>query len=269
MDDLDHRNLGVKLELWHLQEAAPGMVFWHPRGHAVYRVLEDYLRRKMRRSRLCRGPDATAAAKGVLGPQRPLSSASTCFGSTTASWRWRSNRCRARATCRIFNKGLRSWRVLPIRYAEFGACLRNEPSGSLHGIMRTHAFEQDDAHVFCREEDVEREVACFIALLGEVYRELGFSDFEVAMATRPAARAGGWNSRGFLWRVKEIREPGPDSRLSADVLAQDLAEHLIAAHSNRAPRAGRGCHTIARGPLRRAREFMRGNLAKPTRHLAS
>jgi threonyl-tRNA synthetase len=76
----------------------------------------------------------------------------------------------------IFNKGLHSWRELPIRYAEFGACHRNEPSGSLHGIMRTRAFEQDDAHVFCREEDVEHEVACFIALLGEVYRELGFPD---------------------------------------------------------------------------------------------
>jgi threonyl-tRNA synthetase len=90
----------------------------------------------------------------------------------------------------IFNKGLRSWRELPIRYAEFGACHRNEPSGSLHGIMRTRAFEQDDAHVFCREEDVESKVAGFIALLGEVYRELGFPDTEVALATRPELRAG-------------------------------------------------------------------------------
>jgi threonyl-tRNA synthetase len=90
----------------------------------------------------------------------------------------------------IFNKGLRSWRELPIRYAEFGACHRNEPSGSLHGIMRTRAFEQDDAHVFCREQDVESEVARFIALLDEVYRELGFPDYEVALATRPLVRAG-------------------------------------------------------------------------------
>jgi threonyl-tRNA synthetase len=89
----------------------------------------------------------------------------------------------------IFNKALRSWRELPIRYAEFGACHRNEPSGSLHGILRTRAFEQDDAHVFCRQEDVEGEVACFIALLGEVYRDLGFPDTEVALATRPVARA--------------------------------------------------------------------------------
>jgi threonyl-tRNA synthetase len=90
----------------------------------------------------------------------------------------------------IFNKGLRSWRELPIRYAEFGACHRNEPSGSLHGIMRTHAFEQDDAHVFCREQDVEGEVAGFITLLAEVYRDLGFPEHDVALATRPAARAG-------------------------------------------------------------------------------
>src|SRR3984957_337333 len=89
----------------------------------------------------------------------------------------------------IFNKGLRSWRELPIRYAEFGACHRNEPSGSLHGIMRTRAFEQDDAHVFCREQDVEGEVACFIALLGEAYRELGFPDYEVALATPRGAAA--------------------------------------------------------------------------------
>ncbi|MET0674442.1 MAG: threonine--tRNA ligase, partial [Bradyrhizobium sp.] len=90
----------------------------------------------------------------------------------------------------IFNTGLRSWRELPIRYAEFGACHRNEPSGSLHGIMRTRAFEQDDAHVFCREQDVEGDVARFIALLDEVYRELGFPDYDVALATRPAVRAG-------------------------------------------------------------------------------
>jgi threonyl-tRNA synthetase len=90
----------------------------------------------------------------------------------------------------IFNKGVRSWLDLPIRYAEFGACHRDEPSGALHGLMRTRAFEQDDAHVFCREEDVEGEVARFIGLLSDVYRALGFAEHEVALSTRPAARAG-------------------------------------------------------------------------------
>src|SRR3982074_2080936 len=122
----------------------------------------------------CQRSSGAAAATGT-------SSASTCSGSAMAL-KPMSCPCHVQ----IFNKGLRSWRELPIRYAEFGACHRNEPSGSLHGIMRTRAFEQDDAHVFCREQDVEREVACFIALLDEAYRDLGFPDYEVALATRPA-----------------------------------------------------------------------------------
>src|SRR5262245_57654610 len=90
----------------------------------------------------------------------------------------------------IFNRGLRSWRELPVRYAEFGACHRDEPSGALHGLMRTRNFEQDDAHVFCREEHVQDEVARFIDLLAKVYAELGFPDYEVALSTRPEKRAG-------------------------------------------------------------------------------
>jgi threonyl-tRNA synthetase len=191
MDDLDHRNLGVQLKLWHLQDDAPGMVFWHPRGYAVYRVLEDYVRRKMRR----------AGYAEVRTPQllpQELWSRSGHWdkfgehmfrvddGELATALKPMSCPCHVQ----IFNKGLRSWRELPIRYAEFGACHRNEPSGSLHGIMRTRAFEQDDAHVFCREQDVEGEVACFVTLLGEVYRDLGFPDYEVTLATRPAVRAG-------------------------------------------------------------------------------
>ena len=191
MDDLDHRNLGVKLNLWHLQDDAPGMVFWHPRGYALYRVLEDYVRRKMRRA------GYAEVRTPQLLPQQ--------FWSRSGHWdKFGEHMFRVddgelamalkpmSCPChvQIFNKGLRSWRELPIRYAEFGACHRNEPSGSLHGIMRTRAFEQDDAHVFCREQDVENEVARFIVLLGEVYRELGFPDHEVALATRPAVRAG-------------------------------------------------------------------------------
>lgn len=191
MDDLDHRNLSVKLDLWHLQDDASGMVFWHPRGYALYRVLEDYVRRKMRR----------AGYAEVRTPQllpREFWARSGHWdkfgehmfrvddGDHAMALKPMSCPCHVQ----IFNKGLRSWRDLPIRYAEFGVCHRNEPSGSLHGIMRTRAFEQDDAHVFCREQDVESEVANFIALLGEVYRELGFPDFEVALSTRPSVRAG-------------------------------------------------------------------------------
>lgn len=192
MDDLDHRRLGQSLELYHIQENAPGMVFWHPRGYAVYRVLEDYIRSHMRRM----------GFKEVRTPQllpREL-------WEKSGHWdKFRSNMFCAEdgdgrefalkpMSCpchlQIFNQGRKSWRDLPIRYAEFGACHRNEPSGSMHGLMRTRSFEQDDAHIICRMEDVQREVARFIGLLDRVYSELGFAGYEVALSTRPAVRAG-------------------------------------------------------------------------------
>ena len=197
MDDLDHRNLGVKLKFWHVQEDAPGMVFWHPRGYAVYRVLEDYVRRKMRRAGYAEVRTPQLLPKELWGRSGHWDKFGEHMfrvddGELAMALKPMSCPCHVQ----IFNKGLRSWRELPIRYAEFGACHRNEPSGSLHGIMRTRAFEQDDAHVFCREQDVESEVARFIALLDEVYRELGFPDYEVALATRPALRAG--DGRGLF-----------------------------------------------------------------------
>jgi threonyl-tRNA synthetase len=115
----------------------------------------------------------------------------------------------------IFNKGLRSWRELPIRYAEFGACHRNESSGSPHGSMRTRAFEQVDAHVFCREPNVENDVACFITLLGEVYRDLGFPSYEVATATRPAARAG--DDATWDWSEAKLGDAGAVMRPRASI----------------------------------------------------
>ena len=177
MDDLDHRNLGVQLKLWHLQEDAPGMVFWHPRGYAIYRVLEDYVRRKMRRAGYAEIRTPQLLPKELWDRSGHWDKFGEHMfrvddGEEAMALKPMSCPCHVQ----IFNKGLRSWRELPIRYAEFGACHRNEPSGSLHGIMRTRAFEQDDAHVFCREQDVEGEVAYFIALLGEVYRDLGFPD---------------------------------------------------------------------------------------------
>lgn len=191
MDDLDHRNLGVKLRLWHLQEDAPGMVFWHPRGYAVYRVLEDYVRRRMRRAGYAEVRTPQLLPQELWGRSGHWDKFGEHMfrvddGGPAMALKPMSCPCHVQ----IFNTGLRSWRELPIRYAEFGACHRNEPSGSLHGIMRTRAFEQDDAHVFCREDDVEAEVARFVTLLDEVYRDLGFPGYEVALATRPPARAG-------------------------------------------------------------------------------
>ena len=138
MDDLDHRNLGVKLKLWHLQEDAPGMVFWHPRGYAVYRVLEDYVRRKMRRAGYAEVRTPQLLPQEFWGRSGHWDKFSEHMfrvddGELAMALKPMSCPCHVQ----IFNKGLRSWRELPIRYAEFGACHRNVPSGSLHGIMRT------------------------------------------------------------------------------------------------------------------------------------
>ncbi|MDR6290111.1 MULTISPECIES: threonine--tRNA ligase [Inquilinus] len=191
MDDIDHRSLGNRLDLFHQQEDGPGMVFWHPRGWALYRVVEDYMRRRMARAgyREVRTPQMMArslwnrsghwekfgaqmfalADEGRLMALKPMS----CPGHI-----------------QIFNKRLRSHRELPIRYFEFGAVHRNEPSGALQGLMRARAFVQDDAHVFCLDHQIEAEVARFCGLLRQIYADFGFDGFDVALATRPAQRAG-------------------------------------------------------------------------------
>jgi threonyl-tRNA synthetase len=191
MDDLDHRSLGTRLDLWHIQEDAPGMVFWHPRGHALYRVLEDYVRRKMRRLGYAevRTPQLLPRALWIQsGHWEKFGAHMFSVGDDEGPMALKPMSCPCHV--QIFNNGLRSWRDLPLRYAEFGACHRDEPSGALHGLMRTRGFEQDDAHVFCREQDVPGEVARFVVLLSEVYSELGFPEPEVALSTRPLVRAG-------------------------------------------------------------------------------
>jgi len=191
MDENDHRSLAARLDLWHIQEDAPGMVFWHPRGHAVYRVLEDYIRRKLRRLGYAevRTPQLMPHELWVRSGHWEKFG-DNMFSVDDGERRMALKPMSCPCHVQIFNKGLRSWRDLPLRYAEFGACHRDEPSGALHGLIRTRAFEQDDAHVFCREEDVQGEVGRFIGLLAEVYAELGFPEYEVALSTRPAVRAG-------------------------------------------------------------------------------
>lgn len=193
MNDIDHRVLGNKLDLFHQQEEGAGMVFWHPRGWQLYRVLEDYVRARMRR----------AGFREIRTPQllaRSLWEKSGHWEKFGAAMYSLADAEEGRALClkpmscpchvQVFNQRVRSYRELPVRYSEFGACHRDEPSGSLEGLKRTRAFVQDDAHVFCAQSHIEAEVGRFCALLRAVYADLGFADFKVALATRPALRSG-------------------------------------------------------------------------------
>ena len=187
----DHRKLGKKLDLFHTQEEAPGMVFWHPNGWTIYQIVESYMREKQ----------CTSGYQEVKTPQvvdRSLWERSGHWDKfsdmmfTTAS----ENRDYAikpmNCPChvQIFNQGLRSYRDLPIRMAEFGSCHRNEPSGTLHGIMRVRSFTQDDGHIFCSESQMQDEVARFIDFLYEVYRDFGFDEVILKLSTRPEQRVG-------------------------------------------------------------------------------
>ncbi|MBL6453695.1 threonine--tRNA ligase [Belnapia sp. T6] len=192
----DHRKIGREMHLFHLQEEATGSIFWHPKGWKLYRALEDYMRRRL---------DATHYQE-VRTPQlldRKLWEASGHWekfreAMFIARVEDEDEKDRVLAlkpmNCpchvQIFNQGLRSYRELPLRMAEFGSCHRYEPSGALHGIMRVRAFTQDDAHIFCTEEQIAAETVEFVALLSSIYRDLGFSEFRVKFSDRPAMRAG-------------------------------------------------------------------------------
>ncbi len=192
----DHRRIGKEMGLFHLQEEAVGSVFWHPKGWKLYRVVEDYMRRRL---------DA-ADYQEVRTPQlvdRRLWEASghwekfreNMFIATVED---ESEKDRVLAlkpmNCpchvQIFNQGVRSYRELPLRMAEFGSCHRYEPSGALHGIMRVRAFTQDDAHIFCAEDQIAAETVRFVALLSSIYSDLGFAEFRVKFSDRPPTRAG-------------------------------------------------------------------------------
>ncbi|MDN8110445.1 threonine--tRNA ligase [Burkholderia vietnamiensis] len=191
MDDFDHRVLGNKLDLFHQQDESPGGIFWHPRGMVLYRVIEEYIRVRMRQ----------AGFSEVRTPQilsRDLWERSghwEKFGPNMFSLESdRNPYCLKPMSCpchvQIFKKGSRSYRDLPIRYCEFGAVHRAEPSGALHGLMRARAFTQDDAHVLCLPDQIEDEVARFCKLLKAIYADFGFGECDVALSTRPPARAG-------------------------------------------------------------------------------
>lgn len=187
----DHRRIGKKLDLFHTQEEAPGMVFWHPNGWLVYQVIEQYMRERQRRHgyREIKTPQVVAM---TLWEQ---SGHADKFGDDMFTLRAEERDYAVKpmnCPChvQVFNQGLRSYRDLPLRLAEFGSCHRNEPSGSLHGIMRVRGFTQDDGHVFCAEDSIQDEVSAFIDFLHEVYADFGFAQVIYRLSTRPSARVG-------------------------------------------------------------------------------
>ena len=187
----DHRKIGKALDLFHLQEEAPGMVFWHPNGWTIYQQVEQYMRRVQREH-------GYVEVKTPQVVDRVLWERSGHWGNYAENMFTTSSENRDYAVkpmncpchIQVFNQGLKSYRDLPLRMAEFGACHRNEPSGALHGIMRVRGFVQDDAHIFCTEEQVQQEAADFIRLTLKVYADFGFNDVSLKLSTRPVKRIG-------------------------------------------------------------------------------
>ncbi len=187
----DHRRLGTQLDLFHLQDEAPGMVFWHPKGWSIWQTIEQYLR-------------AVLGQHGYREVRTPQVMDRVLWERSGHWENYRENMFTTESEKRdyavkpmncpghvqIYNHGLHSYRELPLRLAEFGSCHRNEPSGALHGLMRVRAFTQDDAHIFCTEDQIRPEVADFIRLLIEIYADFGFSDIIYRLATRPEKRVG-------------------------------------------------------------------------------
>jgi threonyl-tRNA synthetase len=187
----DHRKLAKHLDLFHVQEEAPGMIFWHPKGWVVYQEIEQYIRRVFRNN----------GYQEVRTPQlvdRSLWEKSghwekfrhAMFTTESESREFAVKPMNCPCHIQIYNQGIKSYRDLPLRLAEFGSCHRNEPSGTLHGLMRIRNFVQDDAHIFCTEEQIQDEVAAFIDLLFLVYADFGFKDILIKLSTRPPQRVG-------------------------------------------------------------------------------
>ncbi|GBQ10337.1 threonine--tRNA ligase [Komagataeibacter rhaeticus] len=189
----DHRRIGREMDLFHIQEEAVGQIFWHPKGWRLYSVLQDYMRRAQDRNgyQEVRTPQlvdrALWEASGHWDKYREHMFIATVEDEDkTLALKPMNCPCHVQ----IFRHGLRSYRELPLRMAEFGACHRYEPSGALHGIMRVRGFTQDDAHIFCTEEQIADETARFVRMLADVYQDLGFEHFRVKFADRPEQRAG-------------------------------------------------------------------------------
>ena len=187
----DHRKIGKRLDLFHTQEEAPGMVFWHPNGWTLYQVLEQYMRKVQRDNGYLEIKTPQVVDRVLWEKSGHWANYSDLMFTTESEERkYAIKPMNCPCHVQVFNQGLKSYRELPMRLAEFGACHRNEPSGSLHGIMRVRAFTQDDAHIFCTEEQMQSEAAAFIKLTLDVYSDFGFKDIELKLSTRPEKRVG-------------------------------------------------------------------------------
>ena len=187
----DHRKLGRQLDLFHMQEEAPGMVFWHPKGWVIWQVIEQYMRRVQRENGYLelKTPQVIDVSLWKRSGHWDNFRESMFFTESEArDYAVKPMNCPGHV--QVFNQGIRSYRDLPLRLAEFGSCHRNEPSGALHGLMRVRGFVQDDAHIFCTETQIESEVMRFIDLLQRVYADFGFDEILVKFSTRPPKRVG-------------------------------------------------------------------------------
>ncbi|QDF96213.1 threonine--tRNA ligase [Azoarcus sp. DD4] len=187
----DHRKLGRQLDLFHIQEEAPGMVFWHAKGWTLWQQVEQYLRQTIGRHGYQEVKTPQIVDRSLWEKSGHWGMYSDLMFTTQSEKRdYAVKPMNCPCHIQIFNQGLKSYRDLPLRMAEFGSCHRNEPSGSLHGIMRVRNFVQDDAHIFCTDEQVQGEAAAFIALLQKVYADFGFQDIQIKLSTRPEKRVG-------------------------------------------------------------------------------
>ncbi|OUR66765.1 threonine--tRNA ligase [Marinomonas sp. 42_23_T18] len=187
----DHRKLGKKLDLFHLQEEAPGMVFWHQKGWRLYQIIEQYIRDKQRDNNYQEIKTPQIVDRVLWeksGHWGKFNSGMFTTHSENRDYAIKPMNCPCHI--QVYNQGLKSYRDLPLRLAEFGSCHRNEPSGSLHGIMRVRNFVQDDGHIFVMEDQIQQEVSEFIDLLHEIYDDFGFTDIIYRLSTRPEQRVG-------------------------------------------------------------------------------
>jgi threonyl-tRNA synthetase len=187
----DHRKLAKQLDLFHMQEEAPGMVFWHPKGWTLWQAVEQYMRKRLNRANYLEVRTPMMMDRVLWEKSGHWENYRDNMFTTESEKRdYAVKPMNCPAHVQIFNNTLRSYRDLPMRMAEFGACHRNESSGSLHGIMRVRGFTQDDAHIFCTEDQVVAESKSFNELAMSVYRDFGFNDVQVKLSLRPEKRAG-------------------------------------------------------------------------------